>query len=35
LCITSYETQIVKNLPEELKSRLPTVEEIEKELSSD
>jgi len=32
--VAGWETQIVKHLPEELKGSLPTVEEIEAELSS-
>lgn len=32
ISVASYETQIVKNLPKELKASLPTVEEIEAEL---
>lgn len=32
ISIASYETEIVKRLPKELKSALPTVEEIEKQL---
>lgn len=35
ISVTSYETTIVKNLPKELKSSLPTVEEIEAELEKD
>lgn len=31
--ISSYETQIVKSLPKDLKASLPTIEEIETELS--
>lgn len=34
ISVTSYETKIVKALPKELKSSLPTVEEIEAELST-
>lgn len=30
--IAEYETEIIKNLPKELKSSLPTIEEIEAEL---
>lgn len=33
ISVTSYETQIVKSLPKELQASLPTVEEIESELS--
>lgn len=33
--VISYETQIVKNLPKELKSSLPSVEEIEAKLQQD
>ncbi len=32
--VTSYETKILKNLPKNLKSSLPTIEEIEVELST-
>jgi len=32
ISVTSYETEIVKKLPKELKASLPTVEEIEREL---
>lgn len=35
ISVTSYETQIVKSLPKELKASLPTIEEIESELSKD
>ncbi len=35
ISVTSYETQIVKSLPQELKASLPTIEEIESELSKD
>jgi predicted nuclease of restriction endonuclease-like (RecB) superfamily len=35
ISVASYETKIVKALPKELKSKLPTVEEIEAELSVD
>jgi predicted nuclease of restriction endonuclease-like (RecB) superfamily len=35
ISVTSYETQIVKSLPTELKASLPTIEEIESELSKD
>ena len=34
ISVTSYETKIVKALPKELKSSLPTVEEIEAELAT-
>jgi predicted nuclease of restriction endonuclease-like (RecB) superfamily len=34
ISVTSYETKIVKALPKELKASLPTVEEIEAELST-
>jgi len=34
ISVTSYETKIVKSLPKELKFSLPTVEEIEEELST-
>jgi predicted nuclease of restriction endonuclease-like (RecB) superfamily len=33
ISVTSYETEIVKSLPEEMKASLPTIEEIEDELS--
>nr|WP_053225320.1 PDDEXK nuclease domain-containing protein [Simkania negevensis] len=33
--VASYETEIVKNLPEKLKSSLPSVEEIEAEINRD
>ena len=32
--VASYETRILKSLPKQLKSSLPTVEEIEAELST-
>ena len=32
--VASYEAKILKSLPNNLKSRLPTVEEIEAELSA-
>ncbi len=35
ISVTSYETQIVKSLPKELKASLPTIEEIESELSKE
>lgn len=35
ISVTSYETQIVKSLPNELKASLPTIEEIESELSKE
>ncbi len=35
ISVASYETQIVKSLPKELKASLPTVEEIEQELSKE
>jgi predicted nuclease of restriction endonuclease-like (RecB) superfamily len=35
ISVTSYETQIVKSLPNELKASLPTIEEIESELSGE
>jgi predicted nuclease of restriction endonuclease-like (RecB) superfamily len=34
ISVSSYETKIVKSLPKKLKSSLPTVEEIEAELST-
>jgi predicted nuclease of restriction endonuclease-like (RecB) superfamily len=34
ISVASYETKIVKSLPKELKSSLPTVQEIEAELST-
>lgn len=33
--VSCYETEIVKNLPKELKSSLPTVEDIEAKLEQD
>ncbi|MFH0753118.1 MAG: PDDEXK nuclease domain-containing protein [Candidatus Omnitrophota bacterium] len=33
--VAQWETQITRNLPKELRSSLPTIEEIEKELSED
>ena len=33
--ISTYETQLIEKLPKELKSSLPTIEEIEAELSDD
>ena len=35
ISVTSYETQIVKSLPKELKASLPSIEEIEEELERD
>lgn len=35
ISVSSYETQIVKNLPKDLKTRLPSVEEIEAELEKE